>query len=129
MPLSEHEQRLLDEMERNLYQNDADFVAKVSAARTRPGYRSVIVGVLVAVIGVAGLVLGVAFKIPLVGVLGFAVMFAGVILAITPQRGARSHPAGFHRPGAQPTRPKVSQSDFMDRLNDRWDKRQDGSDS
>ncbi|MET1051453.1 MAG: DUF3040 domain-containing protein, partial [Mycetocola sp.] len=25
MPLSEQEQRLLDEMERNLYRNDADF--------------------------------------------------------------------------------------------------------
>ncbi|MET0713865.1 MAG: DUF3040 domain-containing protein, partial [Mycetocola sp.] len=29
MPLSEQEQRLLDEMERNLYRNDADFVSTV----------------------------------------------------------------------------------------------------
>ena len=35
MPLSEQEQRLLDEMERSLYHNDADFVATVGAARGR----------------------------------------------------------------------------------------------
>ncbi|WP_375389251.1 DUF3040 domain-containing protein, partial [uncultured Amnibacterium sp.] len=29
MPLSEQEQRLLDEMERSLYHGDADFVASV----------------------------------------------------------------------------------------------------
>ena len=30
MPLSEQEQRLLEEMERSLYQNDSDFVARVT---------------------------------------------------------------------------------------------------
>jgi len=43
MPLSEQEQRLLDEMERNLYRNDADFVAAVSG-RGRPNYRSIVLG-------------------------------------------------------------------------------------
>jgi len=42
MPLSEHEQRLLEEMERSLYQNDADFVAKVGGKRARPAYRSIV---------------------------------------------------------------------------------------
>ena len=36
MPLSEHEQRLLEEMERNLYHHDADFVATVGNRRGKP---------------------------------------------------------------------------------------------
>jgi hypothetical protein len=130
MPLSEHEQRLLDEMERNLYQNDADFVANISQTpRRKPAYRAIVVGVLVAVIGVAALILGVATRLPVVGILGFLFMFAGVLLAITPGR-RRGGEALFDAQGgtAQPGsagRQKGS-SDFMDRLGERWDKRQDG---
>ena len=32
MPLSEHEQRLLEEMERNLYKNEADVMAPLTSA-------------------------------------------------------------------------------------------------
>lgn len=133
MPLSEHEQRLLDEMERNLYQNDADFVANISQApRRKPAYRAIVVGVLVAVIGIAALVTGVFIQQSLVGILGFLLMFAGVLLAITPgRRGARdalfgeqSGTGGTAQPGGR-ARQKGS-SDFMDRMSERWDKRQDG---
>ena len=55
MPLSEQEQRLLEEMERNLYQNDADFVATVSQRRGKPNYTIVAVGVLVVLAGIAAL--------------------------------------------------------------------------
>jgi hypothetical protein len=135
MPLSEHEQRLLDEMERNLYQNDADFVANISQTPHRkPAYRAIVLGVLVAVVGVAALVLGVAIRLPVVGILGFLFMFAGVLLAITPGRrrgGEAMFEAGSGtsssggRGSAGQGRQKGS-SDFMDRLGERWDKRQDG---
>jgi hypothetical protein len=129
MPLSEHEQRLLDEMERNLYQNDADFVANIShAPRRKPVYRAIVLGVLLAVVGVAALILGVAIRLPVVGILGFLVMFAGVLLAITPgrRRGADSlfdAQGGAAKPGSGRAK---SSSDFMDRLGERWDRRQDG---
>jgi hypothetical protein len=130
MPLSEHEQRLLDEMERNLYQNDADFVANISQApRRKPAYRAIVLGVLLAVIGVAALITGVFLQQPVVGILGFLVMFAGVLLAITPGR-RRSAEAMFEgqtdAQGSGHGRQKGSSSDFMDRLSERWDKRQDG---
>ena len=48
MPLSEHEQRLLEEMERSLYNNDADFVATVSPRGARPNYRRIALGALIA---------------------------------------------------------------------------------
>lgn len=123
MPLSEQEQRLLDEMERNLYRNDADFVAAVSG-RGRPNYRSIVLGVLLALAGIGGLIAGVALQLLIVGIIGFAVMFAGVLLAITPsKRGAASAPAG-QAPRAASAR--QSSAGFMDRLNERWDRRQDG---
>ena len=131
MPLSEQEQRLLEEMERNLYQNDADFVATVSARRGKPNYTVILVGVLIGIAGVATLVTGVVLQQSLVGLLGFIVMFAGVLVALAPPRRATgaSSPApsefgGGTKAGADRSKQKKSSS-FMDGLNDRWDKRQD----
>jgi hypothetical protein len=125
MPLSEQEQRLLDEMERNLYQNDADFVASVGGGRRgRPNYTALVVGVLLGVAGIATLIGGAALGQPVIGVLGFIVMFVGVLLAFRspkPDRLGRSSgtPSTSH--------PSSRKRGLMDRVNDRWDKRQDGN--
>ncbi len=122
MPLSEQEQRLLEEMERGLYHNDADFVSTVGGSPLRPNYRSIAIGVLAAVAGIGGLIAGVAVQQLWIGILGFIVMFAGVLIATTPGKSAR-------RMGAPPLdRPAQRAADkgFMDRLNERWDRRQDG---
>lgn len=124
MPLSEREQRLLDEMERSLYQNDADFVSTVSPRQGRPNYRVLAIGVLIALVGVAAIVVGVVIKQPLVGVLGFIVVFAGALLAISPPRG--SAPAPQER--TRSSKSSVNSAGFMDRMNDRWDRRQGGGD-
>jgi hypothetical protein len=127
MPLSEQEQRLLDEMERNLYQNDADFVATVGASRGRANYRGIILGAVLVVIGVVTLLIGVASRLPIVGVLGFMVMFGGVFLALTPARGPKGSARSAHSDA-----PKASarrSGGFMDNLNDRWERRQDGTDN
>ena len=120
MPLSEQEQRLLDEMERSLYQNDADFVASVGGRRGRINYTALVSGILVAVLGVAILVAGVVIKQPLIGVGGFAVMFAGVLLAVgSPRRRLSAVPP---RGGTR----RTGRGSFMDRMNARWERRQDG---
>ena len=126
MPLSEQEQRLLEEMERSLYHNDVDFVSTVGVTRLRPNYRSVVLGVLIAVGGIGALIAGVALQQLWLGVLGFIVMFAGVLIAITPGRGVRGSTGGAGRPGQSPRQRTKSNQGFMDRLNDRWDRRQDG---
>jgi UPF0716 family protein affecting phage T7 exclusion len=125
MPLSEHEQRLLDEMERSLYQNDADFVAKVGGARGRPTYRAVVLGILLAVVGIGVLLTGVFTQIVLVGILGFVLMLAGVLVAITPGRRKRATASAGEAQQAS-TAKQAQQPGFMDKLNERWDKRQDG---
>lgn len=128
MPLSEQEQRLLEEMERNLYRNDADFVHAVGGVRgRRPNYRSIVLGVLLAVAGIGALIAGVAIPLLIVGVIGFALMFGGVLLAITPgRRGAAA--AAPAEPSTTSAKAKRSSGGFMDRLNERWDRRQEGRD-
>ena len=123
MPLSEQEQRLLEEMERGLYQNDADFVATVGQRRGKPNYTVVVVGALLGILGIATLVVGVVIHQTLVGVLGFIIMFAGVLLAFAPPRRGETigGPAGSPKSGAG----KQKSGGFMNGLGDRWDKRQD----
>lgn len=126
MPLSEQEQRLLEEMERSLYQNDADFVATTGPRRGRPNYTVLVLGTLIGLAGIATLIVGVVLRQPLIGILGFLVMFVGVYLAVAPPRKMTSPPADKPDAGtSRGHRPNTGES-FMDRLNERWDKRQDG---
>ncbi|HEY0261209.1 MAG TPA: DUF3040 domain-containing protein [Lacisediminihabitans sp.] len=121
MPLSEQEQRLLEEMERSLYHNDADFVATVGSRRGRPSYRSVVVGILLGVVGVAVIVTGVVLHQPIIGIAGFVVMFVGVLMAFSsPKRGIE--------PEDVTAQPAARKPRFMDRMNERWDKRQNDHD-
>ncbi len=118
MPLSEQEQRLLDEMERHLMRNDADVVRAQRDGRSL-SYRNIVLGSIVVLLGLGALVVGVSVPLIVIGVIGFLIMLGGVILAVTPTRGSlRAVPD----PG-RPAKPR-SNSSFMDRMNERWDRRQ-----
>ncbi|WP_217184335.1 DUF3040 domain-containing protein [Streptomyces sp. AC495_CC817] len=122
MPLSEQEQRLLDEMERHLLHNDADVVSAPSGDRAL-SYRNLVYGALLLLAGVGGLIAGVVIGDVwgiVVGVIAFAAMLGGVMLAVTPVRRPSSA-----APRERSAKPQKSAS-FMDRMNDRWDRRQDG---
>jgi predicted phage tail protein len=123
MPLSEQEQRLLEEMERNLYQNDADFVATVSGRRGRPNYTQIVLGSLLAIAGVAALVAGVIVQLPIVGVIGFGLMLGGVLLVLSPGSAPATESKTAGRPSSAPQRKRSS---FMDTINERWERRQNG---
>jgi hypothetical protein len=129
MPLSEQEQRLLEEMERSLYHNDADFVATVSGRRSRPNYTMVVVGVLVIVLGIAALAAGVITKLAVIGILGFAIMIVGALLIFSPRGGTpEPAPSAGSRGASRGPSAKRPSSSFMDRVNERWEKRQGGRD-
>jgi hypothetical protein len=131
MPLSEHEQRLLDQIERELYAEDPKFASTVRGTRLRrPARRRRIQGIALFVVGVALLVLGVVVPqfrvadIPLISVLGFLVMFFGVMLAVTSLRhGAeadgKSGGPGARGGGKQPGR----RSSFTQRMEERFRQR------
>lgn len=117
MPLSEQEQRLLDEMERNLYHHDADDVAKVGS-RGRASYSAIAIAIIGVVAGIVLLIVGVVVQQPVVGILGFGVMFVGALLGLAPPRRftvARDADARS-RPG------------FIDSLGERWEHRRDSED-
>ncbi len=93
MPLSDHEQRMLDQIESALYAEDPKFASNVRGVGFRaPSARRRLRGVVSFVIGLAMLVCGVAFKatmvagFPVLSVAGFIVMFVGVLYAVTGPR-------------------------------------------
>ena len=92
MPLSDQEQRLLDEMERHLMNKDADVVAPRDGQTL--SYRNIVYGTVLVLLGLGGLIVGVSTSLIVVGVIAFLVMVAGVVLAVTPAKTPASPVAG-----------------------------------
>ncbi len=143
VPLSEHEQHLLEQMEQALYAEDPKFASQMqgSAARARLR-RGLAIGAAGVVIGLGLVVLGVATMSIWSGAIGFALMVGGVAYAITPPKvpkaslgavaedgSVRSHePAsrpGKLRKGKNPKATKASKQTLIRRLEERWDRRRD----
>ena len=97
MPLSDHEQRMLDQIESALYAEDPKFASSVRGGGLRaPTARRRLQGVALFVLGLGMLVSGVAFRatwigtLPILSIVGFVVMFGGVVF-------------GRHRPATVPS--------------------------
>lgn len=130
MPLSEHEQRLLDQIERALYAEDPKFASTVRGARLRkPSRRRKLQGIVLLLVGAALLVTGVMLPklggVPVVSLLGFLIMFGGALLAWTSfRRGDKAAAEGEGETsaggGSAPSR-----SNFSQRMEDRFRKRFD----
>jgi VIT1/CCC1 family predicted Fe2+/Mn2+ transporter len=123
MALSEHEQRLLEQIERALYAEDPKFASTVRGARLRrPSRRRRIQGIALFVLGAALLVLGVAAlpiklaSIPVVSVGGFLVMFIGALLTLTTIGRGKSTGSGGEGTG---------RSSFAQRMEERFRRRFD----
>jgi hypothetical protein len=133
MPLSDHEQRMLDQIESALYAEDPKFASSVRGGTLRaPSARRRLQGVALFVIGLAMLVSGVAFKatmigsFPILSVIGFMVMFGGVVFAITGPRFTRGRDrAGSESGSPRQKRGKGSGGSFTSRMEDRFRRRFD----
>lgn len=128
MPLSEYEQRVLEQMERQLSSDDPKLV-NTFQGRASHGLRRWVLVSVGALVGLTVLVLGAATSNPLVGVLGFVVMFVSVVMAFSPPR--RSGPSGVvgtdgtvRRPSGKPPRAARS-GGLLQRMEERWDRRRD----
>ena len=111
MPLSEHEQRLLDQIERALYQEDPKFASTVRATDLRTHMRRRLRrAALVLAIGFALLLTGVVTKQYAVGIAGFVVMVGALLLAMTSwKRLGQPGPPDLHVAGGT-ERPRPSRS-------------------
>jgi hypothetical protein len=134
VPLSEHEQRLLEQIERALVDDDPKFASQVRTGDRRvKARRKLQLGALLLLVGMAVLVGGaVAPSVPL-GVLGFLVAFGGLALAVLNYRSAtgavESGPAGPAGPAAAPGRTgrggKPRRQPLKNRLEERFRRRYD----
>ncbi|MBP6043271.1 MAG: DUF3040 domain-containing protein [Rhodoluna sp.] len=119
MGLSESEKRVLEELERNLYENDADFARKTKAKIDQVSSRGanspakVVAGALLAVIGISILVFAAITQLPPVGVVGFLIMLFGLLMA---SASAKTRPAT----ASSTKNPRKQQGSFFE---DRWNRR------
>lgn len=132
MPLSEHEQRMLDQIESALYAEDPKFASSVRGGGLRaPSTRRRLQGAGLFVVGLALLVAGVAFKatmiagFPVLSVVGFVVMFAGVVFAVTGPRVAAVRDRGAAPGASRQRRTRSGGGSFTSRMEDRFRRRFD----
>lgn len=122
MALSEREQELLAQLEKQLA-DDPSFTASMPSAAPAPAAglagRNLVLGILIAVLGLGVLIAGVSTKLTLLGVLGFVITAAGVYYCTLRPKGQPA-PSQNQRPA--PSAPKQT-SAFMRNLEDRWDER------
>lgn len=122
MPLSEHEQRLLEQIERALYAEDPKFASTVRGGRLRkPTRRRRLQGVALFVVGLVLLVVGVAVpqlwlgSFPVLSVVGFLMMLGGAVLAVTS--------VGASGPAAPAKNAEPDKNRFTGRMEERFRRR------
>ncbi len=131
MPLSEHEQRLLEQMEQAMLAEDPKFASAMRGRSSRARQRRrLLFGSIGLIAGLVLVVLGVANAMVPVAVVGFVLMLAGAAFAATPQRKGGPVGAVDASGQTQPRRGRVAKGtpreSFIARLEHRWDRRRDG---
>nr|WP_221473895.1 DUF3040 domain-containing protein [Planomonospora venezuelensis] len=131
VPLSEHEQRLLEQIEQALYAEDPKWANTVRISDPRSHYKRRLVKASAGfILGVVLLMVGVVIQVIPLGVGGFVVMLAACLWGLsswkrmngfgentaTPSAGQQESRAG-RRGGARPG--------FMERMEERWRRRHD----
>lgn len=142
MALSENEQKMLDELEKQLFADDPKLARTFSsssassggseaAQKTTLNPRRIVLGCVGVLAGLALLVFAVSLPAVWLGVLAFLLMLGSAVFAIT---GDRARPAiatvtdADRRKGrdAHPAGKGGSPQGLMKKFEDRWDKRQSG---
>jgi hypothetical protein len=125
VPLSEHEQRLFDQIEQSLAK-DPKFASAVRASDPRfHAKRRIVIAILAGIAGLVLVVFGVGSNSPLIGVGGFVVMLAAAAFGLQSARHGRGTP--LRAVGGTASRTPRRRLSIVDRLEDRWRNRPDGN--
>jgi hypothetical protein len=138
VPLSDHEQRLLEQMEQALYAEDPRFASVLQGEDLRVRYRRrLIVAVLGFLVGIALLMAGLvlyqsssSFFYILLSVLGFVVMLVAVLVGVSAYRRTPHDGQGqqFVPPSnVSPISAGRRKRGLMERVEERWQRRRDES--
>jgi hypothetical protein len=129
VPLSEHEQRQLEQIEQALYADHPRLARAMRAKDPKVHYRRRVIQASVCfLIGVGMLIAGVAIKHDWLGVAGFVVMLLSSMWAITSYRRMTGVMVDRRRPrsrGQDRKAAKAANAGMMDRIEERWRRRQE----
>lgn len=122
MALSEDEQRLLEQMEAALAAEDPKLASTLRGTTSRRLHRrrAAIAG-LAFLLGIGCLIGGMELH-PIISIVGFLIMLAATVVAVSSWQHVGYDPDG-QTAGGKPGRPP--ERDFMDRMEERWRRRQD----
>ena len=133
VPLSEHEQRQLEQIEQALYSEDPKFGRLVRSSDPRVHYKRKLVQALIGIlIGGGALAAGVVTHRVYLEAVGAAIMLLSLVWAIV---SWRRHAARLRPAPARVSQPKAAGSAqprpgwrarLMERMEERWRRRQEG---
>ncbi|GAA1577170.1 spore wall synthesis complex protein [Actinomadura kijaniata] len=128
MPLSEHEQRMLEQIEQALYAEDPKFAHAVRSTNPQVHYkRRIVKAALGFVVGVCALMTGLVMN---KGTVTVAVSVAGFLLMVACCVWALSSWKRMTGVGTEASPPadggKPARSGFMERMEERWRRRTEG---
>lgn len=133
MALSEHEEALLQQMEEALYAEDPRFASRIKKTKPHSAHRGrIVIGVVAALTGLALVIFSAWTSYLWLGAIGFAVMVAGIVYAVSP---GKPRLGAVSEDGTVPTRVKGKSTasgktsgpgksgSLMDRIEERWERR------
>ena len=127
MALSEHEERMLKELERALYEDDPRFASNIRDAWHK-GLHTARTGVfaVLVVLGIIAIVAGVAIPMSILGIAGFALLLGGLYGIIMAMSSARK--SGAEAPVKGKSKKPRKSGSYLDRAEERFRNRDEGHD-
>jgi hypothetical protein len=122
VPLSEHEQRLFEQIERSLAE-DPKFASAVRATDPRfHARRRIVIAALLFLAGIGLLIFGAVSRNTWLGVGGFVVMLGSAVFAVQSYRQGQNRDLRVVG-GTASRRTRPRRSSLVDRLEERWRRR------
>ena len=124
MALSEQERKLLEQLEASLMADDPKLADRLSGtAEVRVHRRRAALAGLGFVVGIVVLLAGVQVH-PAISIVGFLIMLGAALLGINSRQRVGDDGAQPAKPASPKNTPPTS--DFMDKLEERWRRREQG---
>ena len=130
VPLSEHEQRMLEQIEQALYREDPKFGRRVRSSDPRVHYKRKLVQALLAIVAGAGLLAaGIVLHRVYFEAAGAAILALALVWAIVNwrQHVAKTRPRPARRASDRKRTKSAGRASFMERMEERWRRRQEGN--
>jgi len=128
VPLSEHEQRQLEQIEQALYAEHPRLARAMRAKDPKVHYRRRVIQAAIGfIIGVAAVAAGFYLKYNWLAVIGFAVMIVSSIWAVVSYRRMAGMTVDRRKRPDRRAPKATANTGLMERIEERWRRRQEGN--